>query len=156
MSRHCRFWTWLMNLCTCRWLYVTEDDIKSLPCFQVFFFSLILVTVKMINNSTLLGIYMYQVAKSSLQHAEPNSNCYKSTAWYDFGSPRSWWGGLQNYLCHTQGHRQMLHFVKGVNFPTQVNDYPQRRYRIVLRSTMGPIDVYLVRYAHYILMSAIC
>jgi transcription factor E2F3 len=28
----------------------------------------------------------------------------------------------------------------------QVNDYPQRRYRIVLRSTMGPIDVYLVRY----------
>ena len=29
----------------------------------------------------------------------------------------------------------------------QANDYPQqRRYRIVLRSTMGPIDVYLVRY----------
>uniref|UniRef100_A0A453K9D5 E2F transcription factor CC-MB domain-containing protein n=1 Tax=Aegilops tauschii subsp. strangulata TaxID=200361 RepID=A0A453K9D5_AEGTS len=26
----------------------------------------------------------------------------------------------------------------------RVNDYPQRRYRIVLRSTMGPIDVYLV------------
>jgi hypothetical protein len=36
--------------------------------------------------------------------------------------------------------------VNGVNFPMQVNDYPQRRYRIVLRSTMGPIDVYLVRY----------
>jgi transcription factor E2F3 len=28
--------------------------------------------------------------------------------------------------------------------PDEVNDYPQRRYRIVLRSTMGPIDVYLV------------
>jgi hypothetical protein len=28
----------------------------------------------------------------------------------------------------------------------QAADYPQRRYRIVLRSTMGPVDVYLVRY----------
>lgn len=28
----------------------------------------------------------------------------------------------------------------------QAVDYPQRRYRIILRSTMGPIDVYLVRY----------
>jgi hypothetical protein len=40
----------------------------------------------------------------------------------------------------------MLHVVNGSNFPVQVNGYPQRRYRIVLRSTMGPIDVYLVRY----------
>ena len=30
-------------------------------------------------------------------------------------------------------------------FCKQAVDYPQRRYRIVLRSTMGPIDVYLVR-----------
>jgi transcription factor E2F3 len=50
------------------------------------------------------------------------------------------------FVCHTYGRRRMLHFVNGVNSPTQVNDYPQRRYRIVLRSTMGPIDVYLVRY----------
>ncbi|WOH06212.1 hypothetical protein DCAR_0625635 [Daucus carota subsp. sativus] len=28
--------------------------------------------------------------------------------------------------------------------PDEVVDYPQRRYRIILRSTMGPIDVYLV------------
>lgn len=28
--------------------------------------------------------------------------------------------------------------------PDEIGDYPQRRYRIVLRSTMGPIDVYLV------------
>lgn len=28
--------------------------------------------------------------------------------------------------------------------PDDAADYPQRRYRIVLRSTMGPIDVYLV------------
>lgn len=28
----------------------------------------------------------------------------------------------------------------------QAVEYPQRRYRIILRSTMGPIDVYLVRY----------
>jgi transcription factor E2F3 len=31
------------------------------------------------------------------------------------------------------------------SFPQQAVDYPQRRYRIVFRSTMGPIDVYLVR-----------
>ncbi|KAG6763206.1 hypothetical protein POTOM_033744 [Populus tomentosa] len=29
--------------------------------------------------------------------------------------------------------------------PDEAVDYPQRRYRIVFRSTMGPIDVYLVR-----------
>jgi hypothetical protein len=41
----------------------------------------------------------------------------------------------------------MQHFAnEGIFLPVQVNDYPQRRYRIVLRSTMGPIDVYLVRY----------
>ncbi|KAI4364175.1 hypothetical protein MLD38_020303 [Melastoma candidum] len=28
--------------------------------------------------------------------------------------------------------------------PDEAVDYPQRRYRIILRSTMGPIDVYLV------------
>ncbi|KAF7804245.1 Transcription factor E2FA [Senna tora] len=28
--------------------------------------------------------------------------------------------------------------------PEEAVDYPQRRYRIILRSTMGPIDVYLV------------
>ncbi|KAM3322813.1 hypothetical protein P3S67_003964 [Capsicum chacoense] len=28
--------------------------------------------------------------------------------------------------------------------PDEVVDYPQRRYRIILRSTMGPIDTYLV------------
>lgn len=49
-------------------------------------------------------------------------------------------------IFHSGGHRGMLHTVNGSNFPVQVNDYPQRRYRIVLRSTMGPIDVYLVRY----------
>jgi transcription factor E2F3 len=32
-----------------------------------------------------------------------------------------------------------------LSFPQQAVDYPQRRYRIVFRSTMGPIDVYLVR-----------
>ena len=35
----------------------------------------------------------------------------------------------------------------------QAVDYPQRRYRVVLRSTMGPIDVYLVRYCSLYLVT---
>ncbi|KAL8144013.1 hypothetical protein V2J09_017045 [Rumex salicifolius] len=57
-----------------KWLFVTEEDIKGLPCFQ---------------NQTLIA-------------------------------------------------------VKAPHGTTLEADYSQRRYRIVLRSTMGPIDVYLV------------
>lgn len=64
-----------------KWLFVTEDDIKSLPCFQ---------------NETLIAI------------KAPHGTTLE------------------------------------VPDPDEAVDYPQRRYRIVLRSTMGPIDVYLV------------
>ncbi|MQL89379.1 hypothetical protein Taro_021957 [Colocasia esculenta] len=64
-----------------RWLYVTEEDIKGLPCFQ---------------NETLIAI------------KAPHGTTLE------------------------------------VPDPDEAVDYPQRRYRIVLRSTMGPIDVYLV------------
>ncbi|CAN4099031.1 unnamed protein product [Withania somnifera] len=64
-----------------RWLFVTEDDIKSLPCLQ---------------NETLIAI------------KAPHGTTME------------------------------------VPDPDEAVDYPQRRYRIVLRSTMGPIDVYLV------------
>ncbi|OEL36724.1 Transcription factor E2FA [Dichanthelium oligosanthes] len=64
-----------------RWLYVTEDDIKGLPCFQ---------------NETLIAI------------KAPHGTTLE------------------------------------VPDPDEAGDYLQRRYRIVLRSTMGPIDVYLV------------
>ncbi|KAI7745704.1 hypothetical protein M8C21_026606 [Ambrosia artemisiifolia] len=64
-----------------RWLFVTEDDIKSLPCFQ---------------NETLIAI------------KAPHGTTLE------------------------------------VPDPDEAVDYPQRRYRIILRSTMGPIDVYLV------------
>ncbi|XP_070044749.1 transcription factor E2FB [Nicotiana tomentosiformis] len=64
-----------------RWLFVTEDDIKSLPCFQ---------------NKTLIAI------------KAPHGTTLE------------------------------------VPDPDDAVDYPQRRYRIALRSTMGPIDVYLV------------
>ncbi|PAN06350.1 hypothetical protein PAHAL_1G258000 [Panicum hallii] len=63
-----------------RWLYVTEDDIKGLPCFQ---------------NETLIAI------------KAPHGTTLE------------------------------------VPDPDEAGDYLQRRYRIVLRSTMGPIDVYL-------------
>ncbi|KAJ6817364.1 transcription factor E2FA [Iris pallida] len=64
-----------------KWLYVTEDDIKGLPCFQ---------------NETLIAI------------KAPHGTTLE------------------------------------VPDPDEAGDCPQRRYRIVLRSTMGPIDVYLV------------
>ncbi|XP_074289541.1 transcription factor E2FA-like isoform X2 [Silene latifolia] len=64
-----------------KWLFVTEEDIKGMPCFQ---------------NETLIAI------------KAPHGTTLE------------------------------------VPDPDEAVDYPQRRYRIVLRSTMGPIDVYLV------------
>eukprot|EP01018_Ginkgo_biloba_P016759 Gb_41248 [translate_table: standard] len=64
-----------------KWLYVTEEDIKSLPCFQ---------------NETLIAI------------KAPHGTTLE------------------------------------VPDPDEAVEYPQRRYQILLRSTMGPIDVYLV------------
>ncbi|XVF55826.1 hypothetical protein PTKIN_Ptkin06aG0067600 [Pterospermum kingtungense] len=64
-----------------RWLFVTEEDIKGLPCFQ---------------NKTLIAIKA------------------------PYGTTLE------------------------VPDPDEAVDYPQRRYRIILRSTVGPIDVYLV------------
>ncbi|KAF8403353.1 hypothetical protein HHK36_011455 [Tetracentron sinense] len=64
-----------------KWLFLTEEDIKGLPCFQ---------------NETLIAI------------KAPHGTTLE------------------------------------VPDPDEAVDYPQRRYRIVLRSTMGPIDVYLV------------
>ncbi|OMO82525.1 hypothetical protein CCACVL1_11927 [Corchorus capsularis] len=64
-----------------KWLFVTEDDIKALPCFE---------------NETLIAI------------KAPHGTTLE------------------------------------VPDPDEAVDYPQRRYRIILRSTMGQIDVYLV------------
>lgn len=64
-----------------KWLFVTKEDIKGLPCFQ---------------NQTLLAI------------KAPHGTTLE------------------------------------VPDPDEAVEYPQRRYRIILRSTMGPIDVYLV------------
>ncbi|KAK4788678.1 hypothetical protein SAY86_019997 [Trapa natans] len=64
-----------------RWLFITENDIKGLPCFQ---------------NETLIAI------------KAPHGTTLE------------------------------------VPDPDEEVDYRQRRYRMVLRSTMGPIDVYLV------------
>ncbi|KAL6005399.1 E2F transcription factor 3 [Asimina triloba] len=72
----------LMRCADQQWLYVTEEDIKGLPCFQ---------------NETLIAI------------KAPHGTTLE------------------------------------VPDPDEAVEYPQRRYRIVLRSTMGPIDVYLVR-----------
>ncbi|XP_011077793.1 transcription factor E2FA isoform X2 [Sesamum indicum] len=64
-----------------KWVFVIEDDIKNLPCFQ---------------NETLIAV------------KAPHGTTLE------------------------------------VPDPDEAVDYPQRRYRIILRSTMGPIDLYLV------------
>ncbi|KAG8376828.1 hypothetical protein BUALT_Bualt09G0104400 [Buddleja alternifolia] len=64
-----------------KWLFVTEDDIKNVPCFE---------------NETLIAIKAPH--GTTLEVPDPDEDV----------------------------------------------DYPQRRYKIILRSTMGPIDVYLV------------
>ncbi|XP_047982970.1 transcription factor E2FB-like isoform X2 [Salvia hispanica] len=64
-----------------RWLFITEEDVKNLPCFE---------------NETLIAI------------KAPHGTTLE------------------------------------VPEPDEAGDFPQRRYKIVLRSTMGPIDVYLV------------
>ncbi|XP_061367246.1 transcription factor E2FA [Gastrolobium bilobum] len=65
-----------------KWLFVTEEDIKGLPCFQ--------------HNETLIAV------------KAPHGTTLE------------------------------------VPDPDEAVDYPQRRYRIILRSTMGPIDLYLI------------
>ncbi|KAK2965768.1 hypothetical protein RJ640_014111 [Escallonia rubra] len=88
-----------------KWLFVTEDDIKGLPCFQ---------------NETLIAIKAPH--GTTLEVPDPDEVSYKSE--------RS---------CNLLFYMFLIH--EEIN---QAVDYAQRRYRIILRSTMGPIDVYLV------------
>ncbi|KAK3006244.1 hypothetical protein RJ639_016471 [Escallonia herrerae] len=88
-----------------KWLFVTEDDIKGLPCFQ---------------NETLIAIKAPH--GTTLEVPDPDEVSYKSERSCDLL--------FYMFLIHEE--------IK------QAVDYAQRRYRIILRSTMGPIDVYLV------------
>uniref|UniRef100_A0A6N2LM28 E2F/DP family winged-helix DNA-binding domain-containing protein n=1 Tax=Salix viminalis TaxID=40686 RepID=A0A6N2LM28_SALVM len=93
-----------------KWLFVTEEDIKSLPGFQ---------------NETLIAIKAPH--GTTLEVPRPDEvipevvNSGKRLQCVSIYAP-----------CYS------------FSFPHQAVDYPRRRYRIVLRSTMGPIDVYLV------------
>ncbi|KVH90630.1 E2F Family [Cynara cardunculus var. scolymus] len=99
----------LISHCS-RWLFVTEDDIKSLPCFQ---------------NETLIAIKAPH--GTTLEVPDPDEVSTK------------WEANLYSRMHDIN--------IRGIFFLIcQAVDYPQRRYRIILRSTMGPIDVYLVRY----------
>ncbi|KAH0882885.1 hypothetical protein HID58_058981 [Brassica napus] len=93
-----------------RWLFVTEEDIKSLPGFQVcpsYFMS-------SANLKTFLFTYI-----STLTLLPPQN---------------------QTLIAVKAPHGTTLE----VPDPDEAVGHPQRRYRIILRSTMGPIDVYLV------------
>ncbi|CAN6812052.1 unnamed protein product, partial [Brassica oleracea] len=90
-----------------RFLFVSEDDIKNLPCFQ---------------NKTLIAVKAPH--GTTLEVPDPDEVCLRA-------------------------HKQMndtLFVTICTTYPSinQAGGYPQRRYRIILRSTMGPIDVYLV------------
>lgn len=47
------------------------------------------------------------------------------------------------FICYAAHHKTLKLFIWTLFL--QASEYSQRRYRVVLRSTMGPIDVYLVR-----------
>ncbi|CAF2120710.1 unnamed protein product [Brassica napus] len=90
-----------------RFLFVSEDDIKNLPCFQ---------------NKTLIAVKAPH--GTTLEVPDPDEVCLRA-------------------------HKQMndtLFVTICTTYPSinQAGGYPQRRYRIIMRSTMGPIDVYLV------------
>lgn len=61
-SSHIMHLTNLLN-CVCRWLYVTEDDIKNLPCFQVSSFASPKLCMLSLGLSCLgwLTIYQYGI-----------------------------------------------------------------------------------------------
>ncbi|KAA8518507.1 hypothetical protein F0562_015981 [Nyssa sinensis] len=91
-----------------KWLFVTEEDIKGLSCFQ---------------NETLIAIKAPH--GTTLEVPDPDEVSLERKAHVMF--------------CFVfQMHEGNCFFIY------QAVYYPQRRYRIILRSTMGPIDVYLV------------
>ncbi|XP_028551075.1 transcription factor E2FA isoform X3 [Dendrobium catenatum] len=82
-----------------KWLYVTEEDIKQLPCFQ---------------NQTLIAIKAPH--GTTLEVPDPDEISHMTT----------------------------ISFCILAALPFKAGENPQRRYTMVLRSTMGQIDVYLV------------
>ncbi|KAK6926525.1 E2F/DP family, winged-helix DNA-binding domain [Dillenia turbinata] len=91
-----------------KYLFITEEDIKNLPCFQ---------------NETLIAIKAPH--GTTLEVPDPDEV-------------------IGDLIRDGQHENKIFSFRVLISFVYQAVDYPQRRYRIVLRSTMGPIDVYLV------------
>ncbi|CAN1772346.1 Transcription factor E2FA [Linum perenne] len=96
-----------------KWLFVTEDDIKNLPCFMVSSFDVLPLLPKDFMESFHCCDYDKVI----------------SSTWQN-----------ETLIAIKAPHGTTME----VPDPDEAVDYPQRRYRIILRSTMGPIDVYLV------------
>ncbi|KAH0849925.1 hypothetical protein HID58_095955 [Brassica napus] len=94
-----------------RWLFVTEEDIKSLPGFQV--------CPSYFMSSANPKTFFFFTYISTLTLLPPQN---------------------QTLIAVKAPHGTTLE----VPDPDEAVGHPQRRYRIILRSTMGPIDVYLV------------
>lgn len=52
--------------------------------------------------------------------------------------------------CRLRGRADIMEFAR------QAVEYPHRRFQILLRSTMGPIDVYLVRFVLFLFVLFSC
>lgn len=133
-----------------RWLFVTEEDIKAIPCFHVscitsnsLFYDGLVVSIKLLvpflfQNETLIAIKAPH--GTTLEVPDPDEVSQEPI----FVSE-----GTCSLFLFT-----LVQFWFSFNIHQAV-DYPQRRYRIILRSTMGPIDVYLVRYCFLLFVDEI-
>lgn len=101
-----------------RWLFVTEEDIKSLPCFQVKFWCFISGHIISLQFHLLINFFIF------LWGSEWNINCNQSSSWYYFRSPRSWWGifvsvfGLSVFNLRTQKFKMACTCTKWGNVPS--------------------------------------
>ena len=57
-------------------------------------------------------------------------------------------------LCGCVGYGRERGLADTVDFGCQAVEYPHRRFQILLRSTIGPIDVYLVRFVVFLSCTA--
>lgn len=139
-----------------RWLFVSEDDIKSLPCFQVSLIVCFTYLTAMISffslNTDLHGVFvifnwifwccLYQ-NETLIAIKAPHGTTLEVPDPDEVTRQKK---NLKRKERSSLSHFMFFMLKQKLLREQQAVDYPQRRYRIILRSTMGPIDVYLVRY----------
>lgn len=138
------------SLCFVRWLYVTEDDIKGLPCFQVLFrqynmsqFHLCVSKERHFGYLFIIIILIMSNCWSLLQNETLIAIKAPHGTTLEVPDPDEVRNQIRIITLYLHFNHSSISFFS--HCIEQAVDYPQRRYRIILRSTMGHIDVYLVR-----------